>query len=126
MANGGCEVRKKADIPHIRAVNNISYAEAVEKVQGQKVRAETVSSTSGNSKSKTDGTDKFRSHSGKDHVAYCLCDNGADQVQQDRKNKFIFAKGAEKIFEVKAVTWEHVNETFGGDGKPGTPGEKVD
>ncbi len=42
VTNGGCEVRKRVvEIEEVKAVNNIRYAEAVKRVQGQRRRDET-------------------------------------------------------------------------------------
>lgn len=38
---------------------------------------------------------------------------------QNRK-KYDYNKGTEKLFGIKNVTWEYINRTLGGDGKPGT------
>ncbi|XP_013859124.1 uncharacterized protein LOC106514416, partial [Austrofundulus limnaeus] len=96
---GGCEVRKKAaEIQQVKTVNNISYAEALKTVQGQKERTETgkvqqvlTSNKKQMEQEKTEVTvEKIMLF-----MAYVI--NCTDQVKHKTEKIKIIVKGAEKF-----------------------------
>lgn len=111
----GCEVRKKAvEIQKVKTVNNISYAEAVKKVQQQKGvyepgrKSRTQGEQTENANALT--VDKLMLF-----IAYVI--NCSDQVKHKTEKIKIIAKGAEKFLGIKEVSWEQINKRLEIEGK---------
>ena len=124
---GGCEVRKRAvEIEQVKAVNNISYAEAVKKVQGQRGRGDTekvniVSRTEEEHTEKTNialEVDKLILF-----MAYVI--NCTEQVKHKTDKIKIIVRGAEKFLGMRDISWEQIAKSLETDGRMGGSGGKV-
>lgn len=126
---GGCEVRKRAvEIQHVKTTNNISYAEAVKAVQGQKTKEETatISQTV-----RSEGGQREQANKKAElevdklilFVAYVI--NCTDQVKHKTEKIKIIVKGAEKFLGMKDLSWEQINRRLEEVWKTGGQGEKT-
>lgn len=123
---GGCEVRKKAiEVEKTKTSNNISYAEAVKRVEGQAERKQINVQQKPNPQiTSTERTEPVITvEKIMLFIAYVI--NCADQVKYKTEKIKIIVKGAEKFFGIKDISWEHINKELGGDGKSGTSGERT-
>lgn len=125
MTYGGCEVRKRAvQIQQVKTGNNLSYSEAVKRVQGQRetnerpnqdLRAEEGVSEETETALTVEKLILF--------MAYVI--NCTDQVKHKTEKIKIIVRGAEKFFGLKGASWEHINKRLGEEGKPGGLGDKA-
>ena len=108
----------------MKAVNNISYAEAVKRVQGQKRKADMVNMVpraeegrieENNAELSIDKLILF--------MAYVI--NCTDQVKHKTEKIKIIVRGAEKFLGMTGVSWEQINKRLEIDGKPGASSDKA-
>ncbi len=123
----GCNVRKRAvEIEQMKVVDNISYAEAVKKVQEQRrsddtdkdkdiSRQEVGQAVGSNPTLTVDGLILF--------IAYAI--NCTDQVRHKTEKIKIIVKGAEKFLGINNISWENINKRLEVDGKLGGDGDKT-
>jgi hypothetical protein len=123
----GCNVRKRAEeIEQVKVVNNISYAEAVKKVQEQKRNNDTgkdkdilrTEAGSVEGRSTTLTMDRLIVF-----IAYVI--NCTDQVRHKTEKIKIIVKGAEKFLGMSDISWENINKKLEDDGKSGGAVEKT-
>ncbi|XP_035998476.1 uncharacterized protein LOC118564421 [Fundulus heteroclitus] len=120
----GCEVRKKAvEVQKVKMGSNISYAEAVKRVQGQNsgVEARKVihnirSENSIREQVKT--TTNITTEKLILFIAYVI--NCTDQVKHKTEKIKIIIKGVEKFLDMRELSWEQVKKQLETDGKPGS------
>lgn len=121
----GCNVRKRAvEIEQVKVVNNISYAEAIKKVQEQRRNDDT---DKGISSQEIGQTEESGTTLTADRlvlfVAYVI--NCTDQVRNKTEKIKIIVKGAEKFLGINNISWENINKRLEGDGKSGGAGDKT-
>lgn len=104
-------MRKKAvEIQQVKINNNISYAEAVKKVQQQKRKneADRMNQTQGSESDQTDKTSALTADKLILFIAYII--NCSGQVKHKTQKIKIIAKGAEKFWGIKDVSWEQIHK----------------
>ncbi|KAF0039007.1 hypothetical protein F2P81_009491 [Scophthalmus maximus] len=103
---------------------DISYAEAIKKVQGKKARQQTeIENTSLTALVEQA---KYKETAALEDniilfVSYVI--NCTDQVKHKTEKIKIIAKGAERFLGIKNLTWEHINKRLEAEGKPGSQAE---
>lgn len=124
MSYGGCEVRKKAvEVEQVKVAHNLSYAEAVKRVQKEKDRIEKVRPSTSEVIHTQGACTGLTVEKMILFIAYVI--NCTDQVKHKTEKIKIVVKGAERFFGIKDISWETVNKRLGGEGKAGGPEESV-
>lgn len=124
---GGCEVRKRAvKIEQVKAVNNISYAEAVNRVQIQREKEDTRKMNL-IPRTERDRTEETNIALAADKLilfmAYVI--NCTDQVKHKTEKIKLIVRGAEKFMGLKDVSWEQITKSLEADGRIGGSGDKT-
>ena len=113
---GGCEFRKKAiEVQKVKTTNNLSYAEALKKVQEK--QKETVSNIQ---VLRREPEQHARVYNPVEFdklvlfMAYVI--NCTDQVKHKNEKIKIIVKGAEKFLGMRNISWEQVKQKLEADG----------
>lgn len=117
MTFGGCEVRKRAvEIQQVKTSHNISYAEAVKKVQGhaggQEIKGKMMMAQTSNQ-----GGQVFSVQQLILFMSYVV--NCSSQAKSKTERIRIVVKGAEKFFGLRGVSWESISKKLEEDGVAG-------
>lgn len=119
----GCETRKRAvAVQQIKTTQNISYAEAVKKLQSETPSSQTVTKV-GYKKGEREECEDLTVEKLMLFIAYVI--NCTDQVKHRTEKIKIIVKGAEKFLGMKNGSWEQVNKRLELDGKGSTTGERT-
>lgn len=125
---GGCEVRKRAvEIQQVKTVSNISYSEAVKKVQGQRGRVDIIGREN-HPVLRLEESQAVKTHTELTadklivFIAYVI--NCTDQVKHKTEKIKIIVKGAEKFLGLKEVSWERINKKLEADGRQEGSGDR--
>lgn len=137
----GCDVRKRAvEIEKVKAVNNISYSEAVKKVQEQRRSDDTVKHIMrhevGQAEENNTMENNLRQEVGQAEesstaltvdklilfIAYVI--NCTDQVKQKTEKIKIIVKGAERFLGIDNISWENIKKRLEDGGKTGGASDK--
>lgn len=100
-------------------MNNISYAEAVKKVQGQK-GAEDISQSQifrAGQRGQGNRTTEMAMEKFILFVAYVI--NCADQTKHKSEKIKIIVRVAEKFLDMRDLSWEQITRRLEAEGKPG-------
>lgn len=109
------------EVEQVKVAHNISYAEAVRRVQKVKDVTGRVQSS--------EQVPPHGAHPGLTvekmilFIAYVI--NCTDQVKHKTEKIKIIVKGAERFFGIKGISWEHINKRLGGEGKAESSGERM-
>lgn len=115
---GGCEVRKRAvQIQQVKSANNITYAEAVKKVQGQSDGQGMKGKMMMAQNSEQGGGLVVSLQQLILFMSYVI--NCSTQAKNKTERIRIVVKGAEKFFGIRGVSWESISKKLEEDGRTG-------